>query len=82
MEDNDSHLFKYDRMASVLIFQIHPQIRSFKRQAYNILDMLGDIGGLVESLKVILTVFVATLSGIDYTNLLASKLFEVGESVN
>ena len=44
--------------------------------------MLGDIGGLYESLKVILISFVAVLSGIDYINLLASKLFEVGESVN
>ena len=34
-----------------LIYEIHPDRIIFKREIYNILDLLGDVGGLREALK-------------------------------
>ena len=65
-----------------MVFQNHPQDKSFKRSAYNSLDLLGDIGGLYDGLKLLLTSFMTALSSIDYTSLLISKIFLVGKGMN
>ena len=81
MNDDQDYLIKFENTSAVLVYQIHPQVKSFKRSAYNSLDLLGDVGGLFDGLKLVLTSFLTALSGIDYTSLLISKLFLVGKSV-
>ena len=82
MEDSRSYLFDHDGMASIFVFQTNPQIRSFKRITYNELDMVGDIGGLYNGLRLVFTALMFGLNGFEYTSLLASKLFYVGKGVD
>ena len=81
MEDKKSYLFDFDSYSSIFVFQTNQQVRSFKRITYNELDMVGDIGGLYNGLRLVLTAFMLTSNGFEYTNLLASKLFYVGKGV-
>ena len=47
------------------------------RQVYNVLDMLGDIGGLQYALIIILTFFVMLFNFNDTENFLVSEMFQV-----
>ena len=76
-----NNILQYESMCSIILFQNHPQVKSFKRSAYNGLDLLGDIGGLYDGLRLVFESFLTALSGIDYTSLLISKLFLVGTSI-
>ena len=81
MEDKKSYLFDFDSYSSIFVFQTNQQVRSFKRITYNELDMVGDIGGLYNGLRLVLTAFMFVSNSFEYTNLLASKLFYVGKGV-
>ena len=70
-------MLKFENKSAIIFFQNHPKVKSFKRSAYNALDLLGDIGGLYDGLKLLLTAFLTALSSTDYTTLLISKLFLV-----
>ena len=78
MNEDYDNLIRVENASAILVYQIHPQVKSFKRSAYNSLDLLGDVGGLFDGLRLVLTSFLTALSGIDYTSLLISKLFLVG----
>ena len=80
MKEETNYLIKYEKTAAIILFQTHPKVKSFKRSAYNALDLLGDIGGLYDGLKLLVTAFLTAISGTDYTSLLISKLFLVGKS--
>ena len=77
LADEKNSILKYENMTAIQIFQTHEQVKSFKRSAYNVLDLLGDIGGLYDGLRLLMTALLTALSGIDYTSLLISKLFYV-----
>lgn len=47
------------------------------RQVYNVLDMLGDIGGLQYALIIILTFFVMLFNFNETENFLVSEMFQV-----
>ena len=64
-------------MTTIQIFSTHEKVKNFTRSAYNGLDLLGDIGGLYDGLKLLMTAVLTALSSIDYTSLLISKLFYV-----
>ena len=81
-KEDYNDIIAYENMNSIILFQNHPQVKSFKRSAYNSLDLLGDIGGLYDGLKLVFESFLTTLSGIDYTSLLISKLFLVGTIIH
>ena len=48
-----------------------------QRAIYNILDFLGDIGGLLDALKLIAATFVGLITNKSLSNYLISKLFYI-----
>ena len=75
MKEQTNTVLPQENTALSLVFSPHDKIKSFKRSAYNALDLLGDIGGLYDGLKLLLTAFLTACSGIDYTSILISKLY-------
>ena len=51
--------------------------KNFSRSVYSILDYLGDVGGLLDALKLIASVIIAPFSGYSYITVLLKKLFAV-----
>ena len=51
--------------------------RNFSRSVYSILDYLGDVGGLLDALKLIASALIAPFSGYSYITVLLTKLFSV-----
>lgn len=47
----------------------------YSRAVYTLLDLLGDVGGLTDALKLIGSIIVSVLSNRDFSNYLISKLF-------
>ena len=47
----------------------------YSRAVYTLLDLLGDVGGLIDALKLIGIMIVTILSYGDFTDYLVSKLF-------
>ena len=78
MNDERNNVLKYENATAILAFSTHEQVKSYKRTAYNLLDMLEDIGGLYDGLKLLFTGVLTVISGTDYMSLLISKLFYVG----
>ena len=52
-----------------------PNIMLYSRAVYTLLDLLGDVGGLTDALKLIGSIVVAVLSDGGFSNYLISKLF-------
>ena len=82
MNDEFNNVLKYENTTAILAFSNHEQVKSYKRTAYNLLDMLGDIGGLYDGLKLLFSAILTVISGTDYMSLLISKLFFVGKSMS
>ena len=82
LRDEINDVLKYDNAALLLAFSTNERVKSFKRSAYNALDLLGDIGGLYDGLKLLSTAILTAISSTDYTSLLISKLFYVRKSMN
>ena len=56
--------------------QVNPDIVVYKRFVYNILDLLGDVGGLIQALKLIGIIFLMLLGQTDsLTGHLVKSLF-------
>ena len=51
--------------------------KNFSRSVYSILDYLGDVGGLLDGLKLIASALIAPFSGYSYIAVLLTKLFSV-----
>ena len=47
----------------------------YSRAVYTLLDLLGDVGGLIDALKIIGSLIVALISNGDFSNYLIVKLF-------
>ena len=77
MYDSRNNILQYENMTTIQIFSTHEKVKSYTRSAYNGLDLLGDIGGLYDGLKLLFSAVLTALSGIDFTSLLISKLFFV-----
>ena len=57
--------------------QVSNQTRNFSRSVYSLLDYLGDVGGLLDGLKLIASTLIAPVGGYNYITLLLTKLFSV-----
>ena len=58
-------------------FEASKHERNFSRSVYSILDYLGDVGGLLDGLKLIASALIAPFSGYSYITVLLTKLFSV-----
>ena len=56
-------------------FNISPDTFSHERSVYTVLDWLGDVGGLRDALKLIVSALVAICSNGNLSSFLISKLF-------
>ena len=63
--------------AALIIFQLNPSTKAYQRSVYNILDWLGDIGGLFAGLRLIGIALMAPLSGYNLNTFLFSSIFQV-----
>ena len=82
MRDKVNDVIKYENSTLLLAFSTNEQVKSFKRSAYNALDLLGDIGGLYDGFKLLFTAILTAISGTEYTSLLMSKLFYLGQKTH
>ena len=81
MRDEENDVIKYENTTLILAFSTNEQVKSFKRSAYNALDLLGDIGGLYDGFKLLFTAILTAMSGTEYTSLLILKRFYIGKSM-
>ena len=58
-----------------VVFATSKQTRIFQRSVYSVLDYIGDVGGLLEGLKLIASTLIAPFSSYNFTALLLKKLF-------
>ena len=52
-----------------------PDTIIYSRAIYTLLDLLGDVGGLIDALKLICSMIIAVISNGDFSNYIISKLF-------
>ena len=60
-----------------MLFNASPHQRNHSRSVYSILDYLGDVGGLLDALKLIASASIAPFGGYSYITVLLTKLFSV-----
>ena len=67
---------QYDT-AHMISFGTRTSTRNFQRSVYSLLDYVGDVGGLLDGLKLIASVLIAPFSSYNYITLLITRLFSV-----
>ena len=82
LRDELNDVLKYENSALLLAFSTNERIKSFKRSAYNALDLLGDIGGLYDGFRLLFAAILTAISGTEYSSLLISKLFYLGKKTH
>ena len=65
----------FDDVHTAVAFELDLNMYRIDRSAYNLLDWLGDIGGLLEALAIIFTVLFLLFSYLDFPDYLVSHLF-------
>ena len=60
-----------------LTFETSKHEKNFSRSVYSLLDYLGDVGGLLDGLKLIASSLIAPFSGYSYITLLLMRLFSI-----
>ena len=65
-----------------LLFETGSSTHDFQRSVYNVLDYVGDVGGLLDGLKLIASTLIAPFSSYNFVTLLLTKLFRVQRSQN
>lgn len=63
-----------------MIFRADSQTASYQRSIYNLLDFIGDVGGLLDGLKLIGQFLLVPFTSFNLTSKLLSKLFKVRKS--
>ena len=63
------------------MFTTSTRTKNFQRSVYSFLDYVGDVGGLLDGLKLIASVMIAPFSSFNYMTLLLSKLFFIQSKV-
>lgn len=58
-----------------IYFEIPSQSNIVARETYSLFELFGDIGGLVEFLYIVVTVFVSFFSEMKVKSLVASRLY-------
>ena len=71
----------YNRI-SLLRFETSKHERNFQRSVYSILDYLGDVGGLLDGLRLIAVSLIVPFSSYNYITLLLKQLFSVQRRTN
>ena len=41
------------KVLKIIMYQDNPNIKNYQRSIYNLLDFIGDVGGLLDGLKLI-----------------------------
>lgn len=59
-----------------VVFQMDSYSRKHQRSVYNLLDFIGDVGGLLDGLRFLFSLLVLPVSSFTFTSTLLSKLFE------
>ena len=58
------------------MFETNPGVRNYQRAVYSVLDYVGDVGGLLDGLKLIASALIAPFSSYNFITLLLEKLFK------
>ena len=59
------------------MFETSSGTRNYQRAVYSVLDYVGDVGGLLDGLKLIASTLIAPFSSYSFITLLLEKLFKV-----
>ena len=57
-------------------YEMHLNIRTYDREVYNVLDWIGDIGGLLDGLRLLFALAVAVLTYKKYQTFMVAQLYQ------
>ena len=69
--------FEDFKIYKIVRFSDNPKTKSYQRSIYNLLDFIGDVGGLLDGLKLIGQFTLVPLTTFNLTSVLLAKLFKV-----
>ena len=69
----------FDDIQMAITFEFDRTLYEMERTAYNVLDWIGDIGGLLEALLVFFAGFIALAQPKTFENFMVQKLFSADE---
>jgi hypothetical protein len=73
---DDSYVIEYDPNSFYQeLLWINGLATSYERKVYNLLDLLGDLGGVLEFILILFSIFLSPISEFSYYLKLAKKLF-------
>ena len=64
-----------DDLVALINFSLDPQEIYYTRSIYNVLDLLGDVGGLFEGLRIISYIFISIFTPLSTINYFTPRLF-------
>ena len=71
---------EYNDLLVLCQFSSHPKTKNFQRSIYNFLDFIGDVGGLLDGLKLIGQTLLFPITKLNVLSLLLSKIFTIRSS--
>lgn len=78
VKQNTRRPYEFDDDVHIVIsYEFDLNLYRVDRDAYNILDWLGDIGGLKEALTIVLSTFIAVFNYNTFENYMVAQLYRV-----
>ena len=78
VKQNTRRPYEFDDDVHIVIsYEFDLNLYRVDRDAYNILDWLGDIGGLKEALTIVLSAFIAVFNYNTFENYMVAQLYRV-----
>ena len=73
--------YNADRKQIDVVFEMSLDLTTYKRQVYNLIDLIADIGGLTSSCLVVFQILMTLVKYRDLEWYLVSKLFKAKELI-
>ena len=64
-------------LVKLISIRAHSKTKVYQRSVYNFLDFIGDVGGLLDGLKLICQTLLIPFSSFNFTSYILTKLFFV-----